>query len=190
MGEGGEEREIYVGEKRGRERGERERGERGGDRRGERERDKVTHLRQGLDEAVDIGSFGCLDHLSIWYLSEQGSVADVLCDGRIKQHRLLRDDPHLRPQPPEIQISQVVSVQRDAPCHGIVEPLNQRDGGALATPTWADEGQCLAGGHLHGQALEHVELRTGRVVEVDAVNLNGTGRVSLGTRGNLTIYQP
>ena len=118
-----------------------------------RERERERDLREGVDEGVYVGGLGSLHHLLVRDLSEVGSVADVLGNGGIKEDGLLGDDPHLGPQPAEVELLQFTPVQSETAREGVVEPLQQRDYGALPTPTGANQSQGLTWFDRHCQPL-------------------------------------
>ena len=69
-----------------------------------------SHLRQRVNEAVNIGRLGCLDDLLVRHLPEVCSIADVVSDAGVKEYGLLTDEPDLRPEPVEIEVFHVMAV--------------------------------------------------------------------------------
>ena len=117
-------------------------------------RPSSTYLRQGVDEGVDVGSLGSLHHFLVRYFSEVGSVADVLGYVGVKEHRLLGHDADLGAQPADVEVLEVSAVQSQAARQRVIEPLDQRDHGALATATGPHQSQSLARLYGHVQALQ------------------------------------
>ncbi|VFR03309.1 unnamed protein product [Cuscuta campestris] len=60
----------------------------------------------------------------------------------------------------------------DVPGRRVVEPLRERDHGALPAPAGAHEGEGLAGAGAEAQVLEDQDVGTGRVREVDVLELD------------------
>ena len=58
-----------------------------------------------------VGRFGSFNDLLIRHLTEQSTVADVLGDGGIKQHRLLRHYANLGAEPVEVEVAKVKALQ-------------------------------------------------------------------------------
>ena len=71
----------------------------------------MLYLWKGFYEAVYVGRFGSLNDLFIRHLTEQGTIADVLGDGGIKQHRLLRHYANLGTEPVEVEVAKVKVLQ-------------------------------------------------------------------------------
>ena len=128
---------------------------------------------------MDVGGLGCLHHLLVRHFSEVGSVADVLSYGGVKQDGLLGHDADLGAQPADVEVTQVTAVQSQAAGERVVEPLDQRDDGTLATPTGPHQSQSLARLHCHVQTLKNLHLWSSRVVEVSFIHCNLSSCVSL-----------
>ena len=67
---------------------------------------------------MDVGVLGGLDDLVHGDFPEVVSIGDVLSDGGVKERRLLTHDPHLSPQPLQVQVTDIVTVKH----------LGKRDG--------------------------------------------------------------
>ena len=61
-----------------------------------------------------VGSLGCFNDLLIRHLSEESTIADILSDGGIKQHRLLGHYTYLLPQPANVHITNIIPIQSEA----------------------------------------------------------------------------
>lgn len=78
---------------------------------------------------------------------------------------VLADQPHLPPYPLQLQRSQIDAVDAHRPLVGVVEALEEGDGGGLAAATASDEGHGLAGGDDEVEVVEDGVVGAGRVGE-------------------------
>ena len=126
-----------------------------------------------------VGGLGGLHHLLVRDLSEVGSVADVLGNGGIEEDGLLGDNPHLGPQPAEVEVTKISSVESQFPRGRVVESLQEGDNGALPAPTGANQGQGLAGGDGDSEPIENGDVWSGGILEGDVFGRHGSGGVVL-----------
>ena len=137
------------------------------------------YLGEGLYKVVDVGGLGSLHHLLVRHLPEVGSVADVLGDGGVKEDRLLGHDTHLGPQPADVEVAKVAAVQHHLPLAGVVEPLQERDDGALATPTGTHESERLPRRDGELEAIQNEDIGTSRVPELKIFSLDSSSGIVL-----------
>ena len=145
---------------------------------------KPHYLWKGFYEAVYVGRFGSLNDLFISYFTEQGTVADVLGDGGIKQHRLLRHYANLGAEPVEVEVTKVKVLQGEGAGRRVIEPLDERDNSALATPTGSNESKGLARTEGKAETLKDLDIGTSRVGELNILHSHSTTHFILLEQGH------
>ena len=128
---------------------------------------------------MDVGGLGSLHHLIVRHLPEVGSVADVLGDGGVEEDRLLGHDPNLGPQPADVEVAKVVAIQRHRPLAGVVEPLQERDDGALAAPAGTHQGKRVPRRDGEFEAVQDEDIGTSRVLELKIFSLDSSSGIVL-----------
>ena len=71
----------------------------------------IHYLWKRFYEAVYVGRFGSFYDLLVRHLTEQSTIADVLGDGGIKQHRLLGHYANLGAEPMKVEVAKVKALQ-------------------------------------------------------------------------------
>mmetsp|Transcript_9798 Transcript_9798/g.27416 ORF Transcript_9798/g.27416 Transcript_9798/m.27416 type:complete len:339 (-) Transcript_9798:248-1264(-) len=130
---------------------------------------RVVLIRQRHDEVVGIRHLGRLHREPLARVL--APVADRIDDGAACEHGLLVDEPDLRAQPRHAEIREVAPVELDGAAVGVVEPQQQAHNGALASATWTNESNKVAGAHRQRQRPVDHEVGPGRVTEVDLPKL-------------------
>ena len=118
---------------------------------------------------MNIGSLGSFNHFSGRHLPEVGPITNIICDGPIKQHWLLGHNADLPAEPVNVEVGNVSTIQSEQAREGIVESLQERDNGALATATRPHKGKSMSGLDIDVDTLQDTVGRTGGVVEVKVV---------------------
>ena len=123
---------------------------------------RVVALGQAFDELADLGEVGGLAHFLVGRVG--AAVADVVGDGVVEQHGVLRDHADGGAEARLGDVAQVLAVDGDAALDDIVEAIEQARDGGLAGAGRADDGDGLAGRDLEADALEDGAI--GVVVEL------------------------
>ena len=105
------------------------------------------------NELVGIGDFGRGNHLVLSGL--RPGIGNVVADRPDEQDRLLRNEPELAPQGPELKFFHVTAVDLDGPIRRIVESGDQIHEGRLARPTGADDCNPLSCFHIQRDVPQH-----------------------------------
>ena len=87
------------------------------------------------------------------------AVADVVADGVVEQHGVLRDDADRRAQAGLRDLGDVLAVDGDAPRGRVVEAIEQAADGRLAGARRADDGAAGARRDVEVDALQDLPLR-------------------------------
>ena len=98
------------------------------------------------------------------------AVGDVVFDGVVEEHRVLRDDADRLAQALLGDAADVLAVDRDAPGVDVVEAKEQARQRALARARRPDHGDRLAGRDLEAHAVQ--DLAVAVVAEADIVEAN------------------
>ena len=139
----------------------------------------VVALRQRHDEAVRIrpdarvldgGHTVRVARVFEWCAGQ--AQLDVGADGHGEEDGLLRDEADLRTQPLNIEVLDVRAVELDGAAGRVVKALDEGNDGALPAARGTDECGRLARSEDEGYPLEDLDIRAGRVVEFDVVELN------------------
>ena len=88
------------------------------------------------------------------------SIANVISNRHAKQHRFLTNDADMFTQPPDVQLSDVISVDQNSATEWIVESLQQLNDCTLTATAAADEGDRLTFFHDQRQTVE--DLRSSK----------------------------
>jgi len=97
------------------------------------------------------------------------AVKDVLPDTGGEQHRFLRDQPNLLPQPLQLQLSDVHAVEPDGTREGVVEALDELDDRGLPRAALTDEGDRGPRGNREGELGEYGGVRARGIGEGDVL---------------------
>src|SRR5262245_20835902 len=108
---------------------------------------------------MSMGTPGCVLHVFIGGFER--TVADVVRERTMKQHRLLRDHADRPAQGILRYLSDVLAVDQDASALDVVEAKNEVEEGRLSRPREANQPYALSGSDGQGQATEY--LRAARV---------------------------
>ena len=81
-------------------------------------------------------------------MTSQLFLPDIFLDSGGKQDRFLSHKSNLFPQPPQINLPNINTVQYYLSTIYIIEPLNKSHGSTLATAAGTDQGMC--GARLQG----------------------------------------
>ncbi|MCY1518954.1 hypothetical protein D9M68_536900 [compost metagenome] len=81
-------------------------------------------------------------------------VADVVADGVVEQHGVLRHDADRRPQAGLRHVADVLAVDQNRAAVGVVEAEQQARDGGFARARRAHDGNGLAGGDREADALQ------------------------------------
>ncbi|GJC95043.1 hypothetical protein ColKHC_03869 [Colletotrichum higginsianum] len=134
--------------------------------------DGVEALGHRHDEVVDVGlAAGELDGL-VRDLAV-GAEDDVLPDGALVERGLLADEGDEGAVLVDVEGADLLAVDEDGAGEGVVEALEEGDGGGLAAAGGADEGDVLARADDEVEAAQDGLLGAGRVAEVDVAELEG-----------------
>src|SRR4051812_19469375 len=109
------------------------------------------------DEAVDLRQARRLLHLLAGGLP--AAVLDVVADGVVEQHRVLRNHADRGAQGCLRDVGYVLTIDENAPARRLVEAEQKPRDGRLAGARGADDRHGLARGHLERDALENRALR-------------------------------
>lgn len=132
------------------------------------------------------------------------AILDILCNGAVEQHRLLRHDADLRSQEGHVDavrrsaVNQLkITGERSGPgalgaidfiirtvTHhlaliGIVESLQELNTGALPAAAAPNKRQSLSRFHRHDQVIQHLDVWSGRVSELAIEELYFTSEILL-----------
>jgi hypothetical protein len=132
----------------------------------------VVAVGQAEDEIVDLGQAGGVFDLVLG--GAGAAVGDVVADGVIEQHGVLRDDADCVPQAGLGVIADISAVDHYAPGGDVVEAEEQAGDGGFAGAGGSNDGDFMAGGDVEGDAFEDFALR--RVAEPDVLEGDGAGR--------------
>src|SRR5690606_8835841 len=113
----------------------------------------VIPLGQGLDERTDL-SHGSR-FTDILGAGTGAAILDVVTDGVVEQHGILRHHADGRAQTFLRDIAEVLAIDGDGAAGHIVKAIEQPGRGGLAGARGADDRNRLAGGHLEAHALEN-----------------------------------
>ena len=114
-------------------------------------------LRRRLDEAVDLRQLRRLLHLGI--AGVPAAVADVVADGVVEQHGVLRHHADRRAQRVLRDGLDVLPVDQDLAARHVIEPEQQPRDRRLAGAGRPDDRNRLAGRHLEAQPLQDRPVR-------------------------------
>ena len=88
-----------------------------------------TYLGQRHDELVRIGHLRCRSHFVVGGVGL--AEANVLLDRSGEEHGLLTDDADVCTQPCDVERANVSTIEQHSALFGIVEALDELDGGAF-----------------------------------------------------------
>ena len=117
----------------------------------------VVALGREPDEIVDLREPRRLLDLGVARLP--AAVADVVADGVVEQHGVLRHHADRRAQRFLRDVADVLAVDGDAPAADLVEAEQQARDGRLAGAGGSDDRHRMPGGNLEADALEDFPLR-------------------------------
>jgi len=135
----------------------------------------LVAIRQAGDELVQLGGARSRDHLG---LGRPGpAVLDVVVDGVVEQHRILRHDADCRAQRALGKPADVAAIDADAAIRfrriHVIETIQQARQRALARAAVADHGHRLAGRDSEVDIEQYLPL--GLVAETDVLESDGAG---------------
>ena len=131
----------------------------------------LVAVRRHADEAVDLREPRGLLDLGVARLP--AAVADVVADGVVEQHGVLRDHADRGAQRLLRHVADVLAVDQDAAAGHVVEAEQQPRDRRLAGAGRADDRDRLAGRHLEADALEDRPRRL--VGEADVLEADAAG---------------
>ena len=114
-------------------------------------------FRRQPDEAVDLRHPRRLLHLGVGRVP--AAVADVVTDGVVEQHRVLRDHADGGAQRCLRDVADIFAVDQDPPAGHVVEAEQQPRNRRLARARRPDDGDGASGGDVEAQALEDRPFR-------------------------------
>mmetsp|Transcript_24391 Transcript_24391/g.78331 ORF Transcript_24391/g.78331 Transcript_24391/m.78331 type:complete len:206 (+) Transcript_24391:183-800(+) len=117
----------------------------------------VARAKVARDEAVGIRGASRFFNLAL--INALFAVTNILCDRALEEHRLLPNHPNLLPKPPQVECSDVDSVQQQTTLLWVVEALDKGNQRALPRARRAAQRD-----HLARRNLERVAA-AGRAVE-------------------------
>mmetsp|Transcript_24158 Transcript_24158/g.71881 ORF Transcript_24158/g.71881 Transcript_24158/m.71881 type:complete len:353 (+) Transcript_24158:643-1701(+) len=117
----------------------------------------VARAEVARDEAVGIRGASRFFNLAL--INALFAVTNILCDRALEEHRLLPNHPNLLPKPPQVECSDVDSVQQQTTHLWVVEALDKGNQRALSRARRAAQRD-----HLARRNLERVAA-AGRAVE-------------------------
>jgi hypothetical protein len=109
-----------------------------------------------LDEGANLGKLGRPLHLA--RRRAHAAIADVVGDGVVEQHRVLRHHADRRAQAFLRNVADVLPVDQNLPRLYVVEAEEQPRDGRLACAGRADDGDRLSGRRLEADALQYLAL--------------------------------
>lgn len=74
----------------------------------------------------------------------QPPIANIVHDIRMEQRRILRDHANSLSEGIQLNLGDVLSVDKNPAGGGLVEPVKQTEDGRLAASGWTDDGNLLA----------------------------------------------
>ena len=92
------------------------------------------------------------------------------CDAHLLLHH-----PNLPPQPPNIQILQIHTIQLYTAHRRVIKPLHQFHDGTLPTPTHSNQRNSLAALDLQVEILENLHIFPSRILESHVLKLDFAG---------------
>ena len=132
------------------------------------------------DERADLRQIGGARHL--FGLGVGAAVADVVGDGVVEQHRVLRHHADRGAQAFLRHVADVLPVDQDRAALDVVEAEQQPRDRRLAGARRADDGDGLAGRHLEADALQDLPLRIVGEMHVAELDLALADDERLGAR--------
>ena len=111
----------------------------------------LVAFRQGRDEAVDLGEVGC--RADVVVRGFPAPVLDIVADGVVEQHRVLRNHADRRPQARLRHLGDVLAVDQDAAARRLVEAEQEARDRRLAGAGRADDGDRAPRRHLEAHPL-------------------------------------
>src|SRR5579872_1138205 len=114
--------------------------------------DRLQAVRQAYDQVMDVRGLAGGDQLVIGRIGT--AVAQILCDARVEQVRLLSDDADVAAQRIEPQVAHVVAVEQHAASLRIVKTRQQLHDRRLARAAWADERDQLSRPRMERHAVQ------------------------------------
>ena len=152
----------------------------------------IEALRQHLDERQDRCTRRCRAH---FFLARAfAAISDVVADGVVEQHAVLRDDADGAAQGLLGDGGDILPVDQDAPGPRIVEAEQQPGDGGLARARRADDGGAGSGGDFEAEAVQ--DLPVAVIAEADVVEHHAgplhqqSGRVGTVLHFHRRIHQP
>ena len=134
-----------------------------------------THLWQFHDEIVRVRVLGSAHHLVEAHVS--ATVANVLNDGRVEEHRLLVHNAQILAQPLDVQRANVTTIDEQSALSRIVEALEELNARRLAASRRADQSDRLTGRDCQAQIVERSYLGSRRIAERDTAKLDVTAHL-------------
>ena len=127
----------------------------------------VSYIRQVRYEIVNVSLLGGGLDLLAGDDTRAVAVGDILLDGQVEEHRLLAHDAELSAQPVQVELFDVLAVERDRAARRIVEALDELRDRRLAAARAAHKGHALAVLDVESQRLENLGVRPRRIGELD-----------------------
>ena len=125
-------------------------------------------VRQTLDRLRDVGQPRRLFHFIVRRI--EAAVSDVVQNVAMEEGRLLRDDTNLTPQRLELNIVQLLPVDKDLAGRWLVEPEQEAEDGRFAAARGTDNANFLAGRDRKRNVAVRV-IAEGNVLETDLASL-------------------
>ena len=136
---------------------------------------------QGRNKVVGVGHFGrikdalpLLLRALVLKITTDKAILDVVEDGCAEKSRLLTDEGHLTTQPPQVECTDVDSIQVNSPANRVVEPLDQPDNCTLARSRGTDQRGGLARGDSKADVFHDDDLGPRGINVLDGLELNGS----------------
>src|SRR4051795_2768416 len=109
-------------------------------------------LGQRGDKLIDGGAAG--RSLDVRPAGAAAAVADVVADGVVEQHRVLRDDSDGCAEALLADLRDVLAVDQDSAALWVVETIEQPGDGRLACARWPDDRAAGAGGNFDVEVVQ------------------------------------
>ena len=124
---------------------------------------------------------GICESAGILHLSDGGrrqAILEVLSNGTIEQHRLLRDETHLVAKPGHVELFDINALEFHRTNVRIIETLNELDHGGFAPAAHTDESERLPLLDAETETAKDRGFGTSRVCEMD-VSESNLGRLDV-----------
>lgn len=119
---------------------------------------------------MDVRSLACLKHILLCRIRSR--IQQIVHDGRVEQHGILRHDTDVSAYAVELDISQIMAINGNRTVCHVVEAEEKLERGGLSTARLADDGCLCAGCNGKVNAVEDKTALFSLVSEFDVVEGN------------------